>query len=163
MIRQYGAGQRQGGHNPLGVGMIPAGAIFYLQDEDWWRNRYRGEALCRDPWIVEAFLNGVMHAARRNRHTGAWEDIYLSGRSDMAVMRSLSDGRRRRVAVRTLILHEEHGLTKGPAGYPTMPDLRMYCVTSQHREEISHVQSTAPDARWHGTPVISQVLQARRF
>jgi len=137
MIRQYGAGRRQGGHNPLGVGVIPAGAIFYLQDESWWRDRYRGKALCRDPWIVEAFLNGVMHAARRNRHTGAWEDVYLSGRSDMAVMRSLRDGRRCRVAVRKLILHEEHGLTKGLVGYPTLPPPTMYRVAS-HRKREAH-------------------------
>ena len=135
MIRQYGAARRQGGHNPLGVGVIPAGAIFYLQDEGWWGDRYRGLPTCREPWIVEAFLNGIMHAARRNCESGAWEDTYLSGRSDMAVIRSLRDGRRRQVAVRTLIQHEKEGLTMGAVGYPTIPDLAMYRVTGHPRQK----------------------------
>jgi len=54
-----------------------------------------------------------MGAARRNRDTGLWEDAYRSGRSDMARVRSLRDRRQtRRVAVRTLILHDDLGLTK---------------------------------------------------
>ncbi|HME24139.1 MAG TPA: hypothetical protein VKI44_22870 [Acetobacteraceae bacterium] len=43
MIREYHAQRRQGGHNPLGIGVIPAGAIFYLQPDWWWRDRYRPE------------------------------------------------------------------------------------------------------------------------
>lgn len=82
--------------------------------------------MCKAHWQVEAFLNGVMHASRLNRTTGHWEDTYISGRSDMAVVRSLRDGRRRTVAVRLLILHDEWGLTKGITGYPTMPDMRLY-------------------------------------
>ncbi len=60
MIRHYGAQRCMGGHNPLRVGVIPARAIFYLQDEGWWRERYRSKPICRTPWIVEAFLNGTM-------------------------------------------------------------------------------------------------------
>ena len=105
---------------PHGVGVIPAGAIFYLQDEGWWRDRYRGQPACRTPWIVEGFLNGVMQAARGNRDTSAWENVYLSGRSYTAVVRSLRDGRRRTVAVGTLIHHKEHGLTMGDVSYPTL-------------------------------------------
>jgi len=68
--------------------------------------------VCRVPWVVEGFLNGTMGAARRNRDTGLWEDAYRSGRSDMARVRSLRDRRQvRRVAVRTLILHDDLGLT----------------------------------------------------
>jgi hypothetical protein len=126
MIRQYHAQRRRGGPNPLGVGVIPVGAIFYIQDEGWWRDRYRGAATCRNPWIVEAFLNGTIGAARRNRQTGLWEDVYAAGRSDMALVRSLRDGRRRQVAVRTLILHEEHGLSIGPCPYPDLPDMRLW-------------------------------------
>jgi hypothetical protein len=126
MIRQYHAQRRRGGPNPLGVGVIPAGAIFYLQDEGWWRDRYRGAPTCRNPWIVEAFLNGTIGAARRNRETGLWEDVHAAGRSDMALVRSLRDGRRRQVAVRTLILHEEHGLSLGPCRYPDLPDMRLW-------------------------------------
>lgn len=126
MIRQYHAQRRRGGPNPLGVGVIPVGAIFYIQAEGWWRDRYRGAATCRNPWIVEAFLNGTIGAARRNRQTGLWEDVYAAGRSDMALVRSLRDGRRRQVAVRTLILHEEHGLSIGPCPYPDLPGMRLW-------------------------------------
>ena len=44
----------------------------------------------------------------------------------MALVRSLRDGRRRQVAVRTLILHEEHGLSIGPCPYPDLPDMRLW-------------------------------------
>ena len=44
----------------------------------------------------------------------------------MAVVRSLRDGRRRIVAVRLLVLHDDLGLAKGIAGYPTLPDMRLY-------------------------------------
>jgi hypothetical protein len=30
MFRQYHAGRRQGGSNPLGVGVIAVGSIYYL-------------------------------------------------------------------------------------------------------------------------------------
>ena len=30
MIRQYHAQRRRGGHNPLGVGVIAVGSIFYV-------------------------------------------------------------------------------------------------------------------------------------
>ena len=126
MIRQYGAQRCRGGDNPLRVGIIPVGAIFYIQDEGWWRDRYRGAPMCRNPWIVEAFLNGTIAAARRNRDTGLWEDVYFARRSDMAQVRSLRDERSRRIAVRTLILHEDHGLTAGDVGYPRLPDLRLW-------------------------------------
>jgi len=56
------------------------------------------------------FFNGTMGASRRNRDTGHWESTYISGRSDMALVRSLRDGRLQRVAVRTLILHDDEGL-----------------------------------------------------
>ena len=115
-----------GGYNPLRVGVVPAGAIFYLQSEGWWRDRYRGAPICRAPWIVEAFLNGTMGAARRNPETGLWEDAYRSGRSDLAVVRSLRDSRRQVVAIRLLIVHEDEGLRADEATYPSRPDLRFY-------------------------------------
>ena len=124
MIRQYHAQRRRGGDNPFGVGIIPVGATFYLQDEGWWRDRYRSAPICRTPWIVEAFLNGTLAAARRNLHTGFWEDVYIARRSDMAIVRSLRDGRPQRVAVDTLIHHEDQGLAALPFGYPDLPDAR---------------------------------------
>ncbi len=121
MIRQYYAQRCRGGHNPLRVGVIPAGAIFYVQDDSWWRDRFRGRPVCREPWIVEAFLNGTIGAGRRNRETGLWEDVFIAGRSDMAVIRSLRTGRRRQIAVRVLILLEDEGLRRDAATYPDLP------------------------------------------
>jgi hypothetical protein len=130
MIRQYGAQRSRGGDNPLRVGIIAVGSIYYLQDEGFFRDRYGGRAVCRTPWIVEAFLNGTMGAARRHSETGLWEDVYLSGRSDMALVRSLRDRRRvQQVAVRTLSLHDELGLWKQPTLYPTLPDVKRYRPT----------------------------------
>jgi hypothetical protein len=97
--------------------VIPGGAIFYIRDEGWRRDRYRGAPICRNPWIVEASLNATLAAARRDPDTGMWQDRYLVGRSDPAVVVSLRDGRRHRIAVRVLILHEEHGPAARPCSY----------------------------------------------
>lgn len=132
MIRQYYAQRCRGGHNPLRVGVIPSGAIFYIQDEWWWRDRYRGRPVCREPWIVEAFLNGTLGAGRRNADTGLWESVFIAGRSEMAVVRSLRTGRRNRIAVRVLILHEELGLVAQPCTYPDLPNLRL-CAAGRKR------------------------------
>ncbi len=128
MIRHYGGQRRRGGDNPLGVGVVAAGTIVYLQDDGWRRDRYRGRPVCRNPWMVTAFLNGTVAAGRRNRDTGLREDVYVSRRSDMAIVRSLRDGRERQVAVRTLILHDDEGLVRQPSLYPTLPDLRIWRV-----------------------------------
>ena len=126
-MRQYGAQRRRGGANPLGVGVIAVGSIYYVQDDAYFCGRHaRGQAVCKEPWTVEAFLNGMLHASRRNRDTGLWENTHASGHSDMAVVRSLRGGRRRTVAVHLLLLHDDLGLTKGFTGYPTLPDMRLY-------------------------------------
>ncbi len=54
MIRQYAAQRRRDGHNLPGVGVIPVGTIFYVQDECWWRDRYRGQPICRRPRAAQA-------------------------------------------------------------------------------------------------------------
>ncbi len=131
MIRQYGAQRRRGGANPLGVGVIAAGSIYYLQDRDFFNSRFGGQAVCRDPWIVEGFLNGVVGAGRRNRDLGLWESVTISGRSDTAIVRSLRNGRRRIVSVHLLQLHDDLALMKQPTVYPTLPDMRLY-RTSRH-------------------------------
>ena len=141
MMRQYRTQRRRGGANPLGVGVVAVGTIYYLQDAGWFSDRYPGPPVCRVPWQVEAFTNGLMCATRRNPDTRRWEDTYRSGRSDMAVVRSLRDGRRRIVAVRLLVLHDDLGLAKGIAGYPTLPDMRLYRCrprTSQPSPVLEH-------------------------
>ena len=124
MMRQYRAQRCRGGVNPLGVGVIAVGSIYYVQDHGRFDSRYGGNAVCRVPYIVEAFLNGTCGAARRNRETGLWESAYRSGRSDFALVRSLRDRRVvRRVWVHLLIVHDDLGLWKQPTRYPTLPDL----------------------------------------
>jgi hypothetical protein len=75
---------------------------------------YRAAPVCRTPWIVEAFLNGTIGTARRDAETGLWESVYTARRSDMAVVRSLRDGRQREIAVRALIIHDDEGLARQP-------------------------------------------------
>lgn len=126
MIRQYKAQRRRGGYNPLGIGVIAVESIYYLQDRGFFHDRFGGRAICRNPWIVEAFLNGTLAAARRNQKTGHWEDAVISGRSDTAVVRSLRDGRRTTVAVRVLQLHDDLGLTNQATSYPSFPNTRYF-------------------------------------
>jgi len=140
MIRQYKAQRRRGGHNPLGVGVISVGSIYYLQDRGFFHDRFEGRAICRNPWIVEAFLNGTFHAARRNPETGFWEDAVISARSDTAVVRSLRDGRRATVAVRLLQLHDDIGLTKQPTSYPSFLELRL--LHRKLRRDLTKVTRT---------------------
>ena len=92
MLRQYHAPRRLGGDNPLGVGTVALGAVFYLQDD------------------------GHDHAARRDPATGRWLSLAVANRTDLALVRSLHDGRRATVAIRTLQLHEDEGL-----GWPGNP------------------------------------------
>lgn len=164
MIRQYYAQRCRGGYNPRRVGVIPTGAIFYIQDDGWWRDRYRGRPVCREPWIVEAFLNGTVGAGRRNAETGRWEDVHVAGRSDMALVRSLRSGRRREIAVRMLILHEDEGFRRDEATYPDLPaargDVRLPAVSNRvanrlagraspplrGRPSVVHAQPGAPAA-----------------
>ena len=125
MIRQYYAARCMGGDNPLRIGIIAAGSIYYLQDQEFF-SRFGGRATRRDPWIVESFINGTIAAARRNKDSGMWEDVYFAGRSDAAIVRSLRSGRRVQVTVRLLILHDDLGLTKEVTSYPTRPDMGQY-------------------------------------
>lgn len=59
------------------------------------------------------------HDGRRSPEDGRWLDVYISHRSDQAILRSLRTGRRKCVRVRSLILHEDEGLSRddldGPA------------------------------------------------
>ena len=123
MLRQYHAQRRQGGDNPLGVGTVALGSIFYLQDDSYWRARFGRTAVCRTPWTVESFLNGQYHAARRAPATGHWLSVYAGNRTDLAVLRSLRDGHRQSVAIRLLQLHEDEGFGLPDNCYPILPTL----------------------------------------
>ena len=116
MFRQYHAGRWfSPGDNPLRVGPIAAGSIYRLPAS------LRCGAVER--WIVEAFLNGVQTAARRDPATGRWEDCFISGRSDRAVIRRLSDGYRQEIPVRVLLACDAQ---QGVSAYPRLPDVRRF-------------------------------------
>ena len=53
MIRQYGAQHARGGDNPLRVGVIAVGSIYYIQSDGFFRDSWSGRAVCRCPWQVE--------------------------------------------------------------------------------------------------------------
>jgi hypothetical protein len=145
MLRQYYAQRCRGGDNPLRVGVIAVGSIYYLQDQGFFHDRYGGRAVCRTPWIVEAFLNGTMAAARRNRDTGRWEDVYTIGRSDMALVRSLRDRSRvQEVAVRTLIVHDDLCLWKEPTHYPTLPNTSRHQLVRRAAPALKTTQRNRP-------------------
>ena len=131
MIRKYFAHRRRGGCNRLGVGAIPVGAICYVEDEGWWRDRSRGAPIYRDPWIVEAFLNGTLVAAYKNADSRRWEDVTKARRADTAVVRSLRDGLRGAIAVPILVLHEDEGLRRDPATYPDLPNASRGTTTTR--------------------------------
>ena len=116
MFRQYHAGRWfSPGDNPLRVGPIAAGSIYRLP----------ASLRCgaEERWIVEAFLNGVQTAATRDPATGRWEDRVISGRSDRAVIRRLSDGYRQEIPVRVLLACDER---QGETSYPILPDVRRF-------------------------------------
>lgn len=146
MMRQYFARRCRVGDNPLRVGVIAVGSIYYVQDEAFFRDRHGPRPVCRTPsrsdppageaakrpqGVVEAFLNGTCGAARRNRDTGLWESAYRGGRSDTALVRSLRDQRQvRLVSVHLLAVHEDLGLWKEPTAYPSLPDIGRFYPAS---------------------------------
>lgn len=121
MLRQYYTSPFMGGNNPLCVGTIAVGSIYYIQDDRWWRDRLRGAPVFRDPWIVEAFLNGVCAACRLNPTTRKWESVFIKGRSDTALIRSLRTGKQREIAVRSLRMAEDEGHYRDMPTYPDLP------------------------------------------
>ncbi|UFN51698.1 hypothetical protein LPC08_24575 (plasmid) [Roseomonas sp. OT10] len=72
---------------------------------------------------MESFLNGQYHAAWRDPATGHWLSVYAANRTDLAVLRSLRDGRRRTVAIHLLQLHEDEGFGRPDNRYPALPTL----------------------------------------
>lgn len=64
----------------------------------------------------------------------------MSGRCDLAVVRSLRDGRRRTVAVHLLLLYDDLGLMRGITGYPTVPDMGFY----RHRPPAARLPALHP-------------------
>jgi len=85
MARCSAAGASAG--RSRGVGIIAVGSIFYFQDNGFWRARFGAQPVPRNPWIVEAFLNGELRAARRDPRSGSWMPIVMGNQTDTALLR----------------------------------------------------------------------------
>ncbi|AOX21611.1 hypothetical protein [Kozakia baliensis] len=120
MIRQYYTSPFQGGDNPLRIGTVATGNIFHLPSGPIPAGRMVQPTR---PWIVEGFLNGLYTAAGRDPRTGKWFNRVISGRSDLAILRCLSDGRRQTLAVRVLRHCAELGSEDPENRPPALPDL----------------------------------------
>jgi hypothetical protein len=120
MLRQYYAGRWFApSSNPLRVGPIRVGSIYRLPSM-LHRARQSNAPL---KWIVVAFRNGVYAAACREHKTGFWQDRFISGRSDTAVIQRLADGFEMEISVsRLLCLDDEQGGTD----YPDLPDVQRF-------------------------------------
>lgn len=84
------------------VGTVPIGTIVYLQDA-----RSLDDAVTRNPWILEAWLNREYFPCTR----GAQRVVYMRG-GHLAQVRSLRDGRVKRVADWLILSAVDAGLTK---------------------------------------------------
>lgn len=84
MIRQYRAHRRRGGANPLGVGVIAAGSIYYLQDRGFFHDRFGGRARrsMRDTTSVSpgcTTSSSTCSSVRPSR----WEPLAFSARTTL--------------------------------------------------------------------------------
>ena len=100
MNRQYSPFQRYRLDNGRKVGTIPTGTILYIQD--WRPMGGQRDVVCREPWIIEAWL--PRHHAPTN--------TYLANGGHLAVVRSLRTGRRQTCADWLLLMAYDAGLTK---------------------------------------------------
>lgn len=87
---------------------VPIGTIAYIQDghRPFGFGRYHS-VVCREPWIVVAYLNREYHPCSTNRPA----TTYMRG-GHLYIVRSLRSGRTTTVADWILCQCEEMGLTR---------------------------------------------------
>jgi hypothetical protein len=91
MIRQYGAQRFSTGPRGKRIGTIPVGTIVYIQDGI---NPLRGltrPIVCREPWIVEAWL--PRDYSKWNPTSRSFTTVRIAG-GHLAMVRSLRNRRR---------------------------------------------------------------------
>lgn len=104
MIRQYNP-QRFRYHNGRRVGTFEIGTIVYIQDR-WHQFR---KPICRNPWIVEAFVPRECCATRMV--DGKYINTFVRG-GHLVRVRSLRDGRVQYVADHYILAALDAGLEK---------------------------------------------------
>ena len=146
MLRMYHSQRRRGGCNPHGVSPINIGDIYYLQDGvkpfgDPFRYR---SPIRREPWMVVGFTNREYYPCSPFRpHT-----TYLAGPGNV-VVKSLRDGRVKRVGEWFILWHEDHGFTKEWGAAPAIPVLAAYRPVPQQisKERIKRCKRKKPQRR----------------
>jgi hypothetical protein len=83
------------------VGTIPVGTILYIQDGVRPLRGLTGHIVCREPWIVEAWLPGDY--AKWDPQTRRFTTVRIAG-GHVAVVRSLRDRKRVRVVADWILL-----------------------------------------------------------
>ena len=94
MIQQYGAQRfksRCASARGRRVGTIPVGTIVYIQDGTRPLGGFTRPIVCREPWIVEAWL--TREYSKWNAATQSFRTVWVSG-GHLAQVRSLRDSRR---------------------------------------------------------------------
>lgn len=93
MTHQYRAVRFRRHANGRWVGTIPVGTIVYIQDNVSPLGGLRHVPVCREPWIVEAWLNRDYQKLTK----GGWVTAQMVG-GHLAQVRSLRTGRRQKIA-----------------------------------------------------------------
>lgn len=98
------------------IGTIPVGTMLYIQDDVRPLHGLTREVICREPWMVEAWIP---------RNYSKWDDLakkFITVRAaggHLAVVRSLRDRRKvQEVADWILLACLDAGLEKGCSGGP---------------------------------------------
>lgn len=106
MIRQYNPQRYRQLADGRRVGTIDVGTIAYIQDR---LGRY-DRPVCRNPWIVLAWIPRELGAATRDS-SGRYVNRFCAG-GHLAIIKSLRDGRVQRVADHYLLAADDLGLTR---------------------------------------------------
>ena len=93
MIRQYYAQRfrRSSGPRERQIGTIDIGTILYIQDGIRPLSGFANQIICREPWIVEAWI--PRDCSTWDLKTRTFRDVRIAG-GHLAQVRSLRDRRR---------------------------------------------------------------------
>jgi hypothetical protein len=83
------------------IGTIPVGTILYIQDRVSPLKGLTRNVVCREPWIVEAWL--PREYAKWDRASRTFRTVRIRG-GHLAVVRSLRDRRRRKTVADWILL-----------------------------------------------------------